>query len=268
MGWTKSTNAAMHEDASWDNFIKKVPNCTPEKAKRIATKNPKISFFFFCREYMVLNNLGEQGVFNPGDAMFFSGKPWYGPAPQCDAYKKNHMTVAYITPTDSILNVGSYTLADGSPAVDVVCIFAGNYSSNKLPYLRANNNDPLTMNEFNPNIQKVLEDGSVKALQDKGITVLLTILNGQSLVGWSEFTSESEATDFVNYLRTDIVDKYGLDGIDIDDEYSKGIPDLTSLVMVTSIMQQLMPDKSISKALWSDTDYFVPVYNGKDYLIR
>ncbi|KAI6661813.1 hypothetical protein LOD99_9820 [Oopsacas minuta] len=255
----------MYGGANWDNLIKTVRNCTPVKAKRIAIKNPNITFFFLCRQYIVINNQGQLRMFNPGDAVFFSGIPWYGVAPQCDAYNKNHMTVAYTTPDDSqqFLNIASYTLADGSPAVDVVCIFGGNYCTNELPSLRANNNNPPTLNQFNPNIQEVLDSGVVKALQDKGITVLLTILNGHSAVGWSQFTSEIVATAFVNYLKTDIVDKYGLDGIDIDDEYSIGIPNQTSLVMVTSIMQQLMPDKIISKALFNDIHNFDTIYKGK-----
>ena len=261
MSWTKKADVAMFGDANWDGFIKKVSNSSPEQAKRIAMKNPKIAFFFFCRGNL---DLGNKGVFNQGDAVFFSGKHWYGDAPQCDSYQKNQMTIAYINPKDSqqFQKIASI-FADGSPAIDVVCIFAGNYCTNEFPYLRANNNDPPTTDEFSGNIQKILEDGSVKFLQDKGITVLLTILNGHSSVGWSEFTSEIVATDFVNYLKTNIVDKYGLDGIDIDDEYSKGQPHLASLVMVTSIMQQIMPEKIISKALFSDIDYFSPVYNGK-----
>ena len=30
-----------------------------------------------------------------------------------------------------------------------------------------------------------------------------------------------------------------------------------------SIMNEIMPDKIISKALWEDSDYFKPIYNGK-----
>jgi len=264
MAWIKTPDVAMYKEANWDGFIKKVPNCTPEMAKRIAWQNPAVTFFFFCREYMVLENLGAEGVFNPGDAVFFSGEPWFGSASQCDSYQKNYMTIAYLnvkTP-EQFRETACYVLADGSPAIDVVCIFAGNYASDELPYLRANNNDPPTTKPFNPDIQAVLDSGAVKDLQDKGLIVLLTVLNGHAPVGWSEFTSETDATDFANYLKS-IVDEYGLDGIDIDDEYSSGTPNDTSLIMVTSIMQQLMPDKIISKALWSDLEYFQSSYQGK-----
>ena len=109
----------------------------------------------------------------------------------------------------------------GSPAIDAVCIFAGNYCTEKRPCLHAGNN-PQSKDEFNPNIKELFKDNPRNYLQDKGITVLLTILNGQTEVGWSNFQSEDVARDYVLYLK-EIVDTYGFDGIDIDDEYSKGL---------------------------------------------
>jgi hypothetical protein len=267
MTWSKTPNVAMFKGANWDSLIRKVPNCSPEQAKRIALQNPAITFFFFCREYMVLETLGAQGVFNPGDAVFFGGEPWYGSAPQCDSYQKNNITTVYTGGIPQpFAEAGCYTLADGSPAVDVVCIFAANYASDQLPYLRKNNNNPTTTEPFNDNIQKILDSGAVKSLQDKGISVLMTITNGWSDVGWSQFQNEADATAFAQYLKTEVVDKYGLDGIDIDDEYSNGQPVDDSLAMVTTIMKQMMPDKIISKALWNDEPpyykYFTVEWNG------
>ena len=175
---------------------------------------------------------------------------------------KPRVTV-YINPASSqqLRDVAGYTLADGSPAIDVVCLFAGNYAASEPPYLRANN-DPSTTNPFNKNIQTVLDDGSVGYLLEQGLTVLLTVTNGLHPVGWSEFTSEDDATAFAQYLQTDIVEAYGLSGIDIDDEYSHGSPNDTSLIMVTTIMRSLMPEIVISKALWSDGPYFAATWNG------
>jgi len=267
MGWIKKSNVAQYKGANWDNFVQKESNCTPEKAQRIALLNPEITFFFFCREGMVLEGHIEEkyGSFQPGDAVFFSGEPWYGSAPQCDAYEKSGLSTVYISPANNqqFEEIGCYLMANGSPSIDVVCLFAGNYASSELPYLRANNNNPPTDKPLNDNIQDVLNAGLVQKLQDKGITVLLTIMNAHTKVGWSEFTSESDATDFANYLKSEIVDKYGLDGIDIDDEYSAGTPNNTSLIMVTSIMKQLMPQKLITKALWMDSQYFSAKWEGK-----
>jgi len=172
--------------------------------------------------------------------------------------KERLRTTVYTSPLSSqqFRAIADYTLADGSPAINVVCIFAGNYAASTPPYLRANNNKPPTSKPFNDNIQQVLDDGSVQYLQSKGIIVLLSILNGHQSVGWSQFTSQSEVTDFVQYLKKDVVDKYGLDGIDIDDEYSLGKPNDTSLSMVSTLMQEAMPDKMITKALFADLPYF------------
>ncbi|HEX8408029.1 MAG TPA: glycosyl hydrolase family 18 protein [Thermoanaerobaculia bacterium] len=175
------------------------------------------------------------------------------------------LMTAYINPATSkqFRDVAGYTLANGDPAINVACIFAANYASPELPYLRANNNDPPTTEPFNANIQQVLSDGSVQYLQQKGLKVLLTVGNGWSQVGWSQFTSESDAMNFAQYLRDEVVGPYGLDGIDVDDEYSQGTPNETSLIMVTTLMKQIMPDKMITKALWTDQQYFQSDWNGK-----
>ncbi|TDW47226.1 glycosyl hydrolase family 18 (putative chitinase) [Flavobacterium sp. 270] len=267
MAWIKKTDVAMFKGANWNTLIKKVPNCTPEMAKRIAIKNPKITFFFFCREYMVLETLGDKGIFNPGDAVFFSGEPWYGSAPQCDSYEKTGMSVAYVS-LDKIQTTGCYTMADGDAAVDVVCIFAANINKKPLP---------AGMIELAPNTQvpdgypyavgssdySALTVEAVQKLQKKGITVLLTFLNNHDGTGWSEFPDATTATNFAQQLK-EVVDRLGLDGIDIDDEYSDNPnPNPSSLVTVTTIMKQLMPDIIISKALFDDYQYFTPKYNNQ-----
>lgn len=265
MGWNKKANVAQYGQASWDNFVSKAANTTAEEAMRIAFANPDTTFFFFCREYMVLDGPASQyGPFEPGDAVFFTGEPWYGSAPQCDAYEKTAISTIYISPTNNqqFQDIGCYILPEGTPAIDVVSIFAGNYATNTIPMLRANNNDPPTQNPFNPNIQSVLSSGLVKALQDKGITVLLTIMGAHTETGWSQFTDQSTAQAFVDYLNSDVITPYGLDGIDIDDEYSNGRAYDTSLPMVTTLMKQTMPTKLITKALWDDQSVFQANWNG------
>ena len=174
------------------------------------------------------------------------------------------LVTLYINPQSSqqLRDISNVTLPDGSRAVDFVCLFAGNYAAGTRPYLRANNDTPPTTRPLNKSIQEVLDDGSTAYLQGKGIKVLLTVLNGHKPVGWSEFTSQSAAEDFAAYLKTDIVDPYSLDGIDIDDEYSSGDPNDTSLIMVTTLMRQAMPGKIVSKALWADSEYFQAQWNG------
>jgi hypothetical protein len=60
-----------------------------------------------------------------------------------------------------------------------------------------------------PVIQQVLDDGSVKYLQARGIKVLLSITNGHQPVGWSQFTSGRQALDFARYLKESVVARYG-----------------------------------------------------------
>lgn len=253
----------MFKGADWNTLIKRVPNCTPEEAKRIAVKTPEISFFFFCREFMVLETLGDKGIFNPGDAVFFSGQPWYGSAPQCNSYEKTGLSVAYVS-IDKLQTTGCYTMADGSAAVDIVCIFAANINKKPFPSGAV----ALAPNTKVPEGYPYVVGGSdyasltaadIQKLQNKGITVLLTLLNNHDATGWSEFPDVATATNFSEQLK-EVVDRLGLDGIDIDDEYSAGEPIPSSLVTVTTIMKQLMPGNIISKALWADYEYFTPKY--------
>jgi Glycosyl hydrolases family 18 len=266
MGWTKKSDVAQYASADWSNFEHQESNCNLARARRIATMNPEITFFSLCREPMVLNGTGsgQNRVFQAGDAVFFSGQPWYGSAPQCDSYEKHGMAVAYsnASSADEFKKAACYLTADGMPALDVMCIFAANYASGDSPYFRANNNNPPTTNEFNANIEDILKNG-VAALQEAGIVVLLTVLNGHAPVGWSEFTSKTDAQKFADYLHG-IVTKYNLDGIDIDDEYSAGNANDTSLSMVTYLMKKTMPGKLITKALWNDLEYFQATWKDTD----
>src|SRR4051795_1831924 len=96
MPFTVTPNVAQYGGANWSNFIKTVPNCTPQSAQRIARADPNIGFFFYCRGVLVLDGHPQ---FNPGDAVFFSGAPWPGSAPQADIYQKDVFTMAYVMRT-------------------------------------------------------------------------------------------------------------------------------------------------------------------------
>ena len=118
MGFKEISNVAQYKGANWDNLVKKVPNTTPEEAKQIAFQDPKIDFFFYARESMFLegksgpDGWSEKGQFNPGDAVFFSGEPWLGGAPQCDVYQKHMITPMYaggpMSPTDIAKNLSTF----------------------------------------------------------------------------------------------------------------------------------------------------------------
>ena len=87
VSWVKKPNVAEFEGAPWNNHIISTYSTTVEAAKKYAEEHSNITFFFYCREHMTFEPEPHR-TFDAGTAVFFSGKPWYGTAPQCDAYEK------------------------------------------------------------------------------------------------------------------------------------------------------------------------------------
>jgi len=157
--------------------------------------------------------------------------------------------------SNSFHNPGCYTY--GSPAkqdFSFAVIFAANINAD------ANGNAVLY---FNPQVQSTLNSGNVAYLQSLGIKVLLTVLGNHENAGWGCFTTYAQADSFAVQCRN-AVTQYGLDGIDIDDEYSTCTTNTSSLVIALSALRaELGTTKYITKALFNDTQYFSAVYNGK-----
>src|SRR3954469_4526711 len=156
------------------------------------------------------------------------------------AGKTGPVTVAYIEVNDhSMLNAGKYTLANGgAQVIDVAVIFAANINydgSNAYLY-------------FNENVQNVLDNVAtqVRPLQQKGIKVLLSILGNHQGAGFANFPTKSAADAFAQQLA-DAVNRYGLDGIDFDDEYVEygnngtGQPNDFSFVYLVQALRQKLP---------------------------
>ncbi|MGW0908670.1 endo-beta-N-acetylglucosaminidase H [Streptomyces sp. NPDC002853] len=169
------------------------------------------------------------------------------PAPAPALAKQGPTSVAYVeVNNNSMLNVGKYTLADGGDNVfDVAVIFAANINydtSKKAAYLH-----------FNENVQRVLDnaDTQIRPLQQKGIKVVLSVLGNHQGAGFANFPSQRAASAFAKQM-SDTVTKYGLDGIDFDDEYAEygnngtGQPNASSFVHLVSALRANMPDKIIS----------------------
>jgi hypothetical protein len=145
-----------------------------------------------------------------------------------------------------MLNVGKYTLATGGSNVfDIAVIFAANINYNtatKSAYLY-----------FNPQVQSVLSNVStqIRPLQAKGIKVELSILGNHQGAGFANFPSRSAASAFAKQL-SGAVTKYGLDGIDFDDEYADygnngtGQPNASSFVYLVSALHKDMPSKLVT----------------------
>ena len=161
--------------------------------------------------------------------------------------KSGPISVAYVeVNNNSMVNVGKYTLANGGGNVfDLAVIFAAN-----INYDTGTNSAYLY---YNPQVQSVLDNVStqIRPLQAKGIKVELSILGNHEGAGFANFPSQSAASAFARQL-SDAVTKYGLDGIDFDDEYADygnngtGQPNASSFVYLVSALRQDMPSKLIT----------------------
>ncbi|OON81596.1 chitinase [Streptomyces tsukubensis] len=161
--------------------------------------------------------------------------------------KEGPTSVAYVeVNNNSMLNVGKYSLANGGGNVfDVAVIFAANINydtSTKTAQLY-----------FNENVQRVLDNAAtqIRPLQQKGIKVVLSVLGNHQGAGFANFPSQAAASAYAKQL-SDTVTKYGLDGIDFDDEYAEygkngtGQPNDSSFVHLVTALRANMPGKIIS----------------------
>lgn len=121
-------------------------------------------------------------------------------------------TVAYVEVNDNELrHVGDYELEDGSNAFDIAIIFAANINTD------ASGDAVLHLNE---QVQATLDDAArqIRPLQEQGIKVTLSLLGNHDSSGFANFPSQAAAEDFAGQVA-DVVTRYGLDGVDIDDEW-------------------------------------------------
>jgi len=247
----RTTTDTGNDPADWNGLLWRRSNLEWQSAQRAATIDPRVDYFLYFR---TAASVPGQGAFQPGDALFFAGSPSPGALPGCDLYAKDFFATAYVQANDQrLVNTGCYALADGREFFDIACIFAAN-----IGWDHVDGGARLT---FNDNVSATLASGDVQVLQSKGMVVLLSILNNHDSTGWSEFSNAVDVGNFVSQV-VQCVETYGLDGIDIDDEYSSGTPLPNSLAWVTTLLRQALPDKIVSKALWQDSQYFQASWNG------
>lgn len=134
------------------------------------------------------------------------------------------------------------------------------------------NNDPgrysLTMNE------ELRLD--IQALKKAGRIVLMDIMPDHEDAGWESFNTEEQAKNFASQIN-DAINKYGWDGIDIDEEYAK-YGNGSYVGSISRVLYELKkmweredskhPGKKLimAKALFADfTDFSTPVnIDGKE----
>ncbi|ETS30816.1 hypothetical protein BB987_03200 [Photorhabdus temperata] len=136
------------------------------------------------------------------------------------------------------------------PFFSDVILFAANINSN------ASKNPVLF---YNDEISSILKGNIslVHNLQKKGIRVQLSYLGNHQNAGWSCNMSKETATALANEMVDDVV-KYGLDGVNIDDEYSRCSGNPQSFYWVADAIKSHpnFAKKVLTKALWSDSIYF------------
>jgi len=163
------------------------------------------------------------------------------------AQQLNPLGICYVeVNNNNMLNVGSYTLQNTNRQLfDVAIIFAANINydvSKNRAYISNNNNVTKVLNDVNT---------YVKPLQQKGIKVLLDLLGNHQGAGISNFPNREAARDFALQVAHTVY-TYGLDGVDLDDEYAgygnngTGQPNNSSFVMLLQELKLAMPDKLIT----------------------
>ncbi|WP_083403641.1 endo-beta-N-acetylglucosaminidase H [Curtobacterium sp. MCBA15_001] len=168
----------------------------------------------------------------------------HGAQPHATPTKTGPTSIAYVeVNNDQLSNVGRYTLANGANAFDVAIIFAANI----------NNQDGRAVLYANENVQATLDAAAtqIRPLQAKGIKVSLSVLGNHQGTGIANFTSQAAAADFASQVAATVT-KYGLDGVDLDDEYSDygtngtAQPNDQSIGWLISALRADMPGKLIS----------------------
>ena len=159
--------------------------------------------------------------------------------------------------SNSLANVGCYVRSDtNKPLFQMAAIFAANINGK-------NPNEPEVY--FNPQVDSLLNHSDqVAKLQKQGIKVLLSILGNHQNAGWACMTDAAAIQQFANQM-VNIINKYHLDGIDIDDEYSTCSPNSTSMIKIARALKANpgFKGKLLTKVLFNDYSYFIATDEGQ-----
>lgn len=163
------------------------------------------------------------------------------PVVKTRAYGDKTPTVTIYVETNDVnpLNAGDYKLPNGKPYADIVEFFASNI------HKRTVNGVVEPTLYLNDKMTNLLENGGaatyVQGLQAKGIKVVLTVLGDWQGIGVANM-NDTQTTQFAKILAH-AVEKYGLDGIGFDDEYSNYSSSLISgsFGSIITKLRNLMP---------------------------
>lgn len=150
-----------------------------------------------------------------------------------------------------VKDIGHYRVkSTGQPFFSDLVLFAANINGSTP-------NTPVLY--YNTEMSAILKDNidAVRQLQNDGIKVQISYLGNHQNAGWSCNMTSKTATRLGNAMVTNVV-KYGLDGINVDDEYSSCSGSASSFYSVLKAIRgnPYFSGKTLSKALWSDSQYF------------
>lgn len=165
---------------------------------------------------------------------------------------KTPHTLVYVETNDvNPLNAGDWYLDDGTTYFDYVCLFSSNIHKTTV----SGATQPTLY--LNDKLTPILEGGLatyVEPLQDLGIGVLLGVLGDWQGIGLSNMTT-TQADQFATILAY-AINKYNLDGVVFDDEYS-GTNSIVSgsYSRIITKLRELMPNIIIIVFDWGRTSY-------------
>lgn len=156
----------------------------------------------------------------------------------------------------NVNDVGRFIVkGTGKPFFSDLVLFAANINGSSP-------NTPVLY--YNSQMSTILDNNIaiVRALQQKGIKVQISYLGNHQNAGWSCNMSASAASQLGNAMVAEVV-RYGLNGINVDDEYSTCSGNASAFYSVLSAIRSNsgFSGKTLSKALWSDSQYFSAPYN-------
>ena len=183
--------------------------------------------------------------------------------------KTPKLTVYVETNDINPLNAGEYYFCNSFPreeVVDHVILFASNIRGNATSaWLHHNQNQTYILNNVSTLVQP---------LQNKGIKVLLGLLGDHTGVGFANLNA-AMLESFAQQVAT-CVNTYGLDGVDLDDEYARydlapaGLPSPSAVILgnLVTRLRELMPNKLITAFSFGN---YIPymgatVFNSLDYM--
>jgi hypothetical protein len=152
---------------------------------------------------------------------------------------------------DDFKNIANFVASStGKPFFSDVVLFAANI----------NGDDPENSELFyNDEVRNILENNldAVWYLQGKGIKVQLSFLGNHQNAGWSANMSDSACVSLAKKMVNDI-NKFNLDGINIDDEYSLQSGNVNSFYRLLLAIRENshIDDMKLTKALWNDPEFF------------